>query len=212
MHALIQVLPPANATPICSCIYSFCQILLLSAHAFMHFAWEMQLGTQWAYFWCTNSVPNCNSQAKCIYVWADNKRIYIEEVPGWVHTFWVPVCKHVKLQCSLKVRWRPRRAKYLFYYGDEQIYFRAVYYRGSFLQDSCGSDFWGQRCPRHDFFPREPPKLDLNRLEMDNGFAWNRFRPTQTCTQTDRHRRVCQSHLANNNSDVLIIKATTPGK
>ena len=28
---------------ICSCIYSFCQIHFLPAHAFMHFAWELQL-------------------------------------------------------------------------------------------------------------------------------------------------------------------------
>ncbi len=44
-------------------------------------------------FWCPHWVPNCNSQAKCIYAWADNKTIYIREVPEWVYAFWV--CKPV---------------------------------------------------------------------------------------------------------------------
>ena len=60
-----------------------------------------------AYTWCTHWVSNCNAHAKCIYVWANNKRIWPneymhhqiwytdwgKEVPEWVCAFWK--CKPV---------------------------------------------------------------------------------------------------------------------
>ncbi len=42
------------------------QILLLLAHAYMHFAWKLQLGTQCVHQKYTHWVANCNSQEKCI--------------------------------------------------------------------------------------------------------------------------------------------------
>ena len=53
--------------------------LLLSAHEYVHFDWELQLG----HSMCT----------KCIHTWASNQRISEEELLGWVYAFWV--CKPV---------------------------------------------------------------------------------------------------------------------
>ncbi len=74
-RTLIQVLPPANAytKPFATCLCIYMQLDL--------------------YAWCTHWLSNCNSEAKCIYAWADNIGIWGEEVPVWVSTFWV--CKPV---------------------------------------------------------------------------------------------------------------------
>ena len=46
-------------------------------------------------------MSNCNSQAECIHAWADNNRIYIEEVPKLVYTFWI--CKPVNHSCESRI-------------------------------------------------------------------------------------------------------------
>ncbi len=75
---------------VCSCMYAYLLQLDLNA-----------------YTWYTHWVSNCNSQAKCIYAWANNKRIWHneymhhqiwythwgQEVPQWVYAFWK--CKPV---------------------------------------------------------------------------------------------------------------------
>ena len=40
-----------------------------------------------------NSLPPVRAYSKCIYAWADNKRIWGEEVSVWVYAFWV--CKRL---------------------------------------------------------------------------------------------------------------------
>ena len=70
-------------------IHSFRYFPLTILLLLVHFAWELQLDTQCVHQKCTHWVPNCNSQAKCIYAWADNKRNRGEEVPEWVYAFWV---------------------------------------------------------------------------------------------------------------------------
>ncbi len=48
---LIEVLPVPNAytKSANACIHIKCQIILLFAHTYMHFAWELQLDTQCLY-------------------------------------------------------------------------------------------------------------------------------------------------------------------
>ncbi len=86
--------PYINTIVVCSCICAFCLVI-----AIRHSMRTLNMYTL---------SGNCNSQAKCIYAWADNKRIWqneymheqiwcthwVEEVPEWVYAFWV--CKPVK--------------------------------------------------------------------------------------------------------------------
>ncbi len=98
---------------ICSCIYSFgnffCYLLM---HVCIFIAIRPVMRTPSCTHWRTHWLSNCNSQAKCIHAWADNIRIWEEEVPVWVYAFWV--CKPVNskrnlnsvlsIYCSISIR------------------------------------------------------------------------------------------------------------
>ncbi len=89
--------PYENTIVACSCIYAFCLVIAIG-HSMRTPNMSALSG-------------NCNSQAKCIYTWADNKRIWqneymheqiwcthwVEDVPEWLYNFWV--CKPV-IRCK----------------------------------------------------------------------------------------------------------------